>query len=196
MAAPHAGLAPGAAPDQGKAYLKYLDVGYYLRRNIARALALGLQADPGRRVLDLGCGAGYFLLVCRHLGHEVQGLDLGGIPVFDALSRCFGIRRERHRIRQREQLPREACRGCDVITAFAVRFDRTDAARRWGPEDWRFFLADAHALLAPGGRLICRWNAESRARMARGEYRDVFAHAPGLAAWFAGRKGVVLQRVD
>jgi len=28
------------------------------------------------RILDVGCGKGYFLLACRTLGYEVEGLDI------------------------------------------------------------------------------------------------------------------------
>jgi SAM-dependent methyltransferase len=54
---------------------KYLNLDTWLRRAIRNYLELDLFSDDGgrRRVLDLGCGMGYFLEVCRHRGHDVVG---------------------------------------------------------------------------------------------------------------------------
>ena len=39
------------------------------------------------RVLDMGCGYGYFLAACRERGYEVQGLDVSGFAVQHATDR-------------------------------------------------------------------------------------------------------------
>lgn len=53
----------------------------------------GIPLPEGKRVLDLGCGGGYFLNLCRQLGAMVQGIEPSphgatiargqGIPVFE-----------------------------------------------------------------------------------------------------------------
>ena len=38
-----------------------------------RVIELGLDKSAPSSVLDLGCGAGYFLHCCKFLGHNVHG---------------------------------------------------------------------------------------------------------------------------
>ena len=51
-----------AAGEQSK-WTKYLDARKWLVRSTEQARKLGLVLNPPRDVLDLGCGAGYFLFV-------------------------------------------------------------------------------------------------------------------------------------
>src|ERR1700744_3901351 len=48
---------------------KYFDKQLWLRSKMMRAIELGLDRGSSRAVLDLGCGAGYFLCCCKYLGH-------------------------------------------------------------------------------------------------------------------------------
>jgi SAM-dependent methyltransferase len=185
----------GLAPEQRLPYTKYLDVGYYLRHNVVRALDLGLDRAPVQRVLDLGCGAGFFLAACRHLGHEVRGLDLGGIAVFDELICLLSIPRVEHEIRPRVPLPRLDGEPFHLITAFAVRFDRLRDGRRWSPSDWESFLADVRSRLAPGGRFVCKWNRASRGLMREESLRGLFARCTGFETRFLDEKRVSFRRV-
>jgi len=184
------------APEQRLPYTKYLDVSYYLRRNVVRALDLGLDRMPAQRVLDLGCGAGFFLAACRHLGHEVQGLDLGGIPVFDEMIRLLAIPRIEHEIRPRVPLPRLDGEPFDLVTAFAVRFDRLRSGRRWSPSDCEAFLADVRSRLALGGRFVCKWNRASRRLMRQEPLRGLFTRCAGFDTRFLDEKRVSFRRVS
>jgi hypothetical protein len=46
----------------------------YLLKNAERITRLGLQKSKGLRILDLGCGFGYFMYAAKHLGHQTMGL--------------------------------------------------------------------------------------------------------------------------
>src|SRR5262245_66568700 len=78
---------------------KYLRLPLYLRDSVARAVALGLDRSPPLRVLDLGSGAGYFLLACRHFGHDALGFDLPANEFYRAMFRRFGLARVEGTIR-------------------------------------------------------------------------------------------------
>jgi hypothetical protein len=57
----------------GQNWTKYFDNRRWLKLNIRRAQDIGLdRALRPLRVLDLGSGAGYFLFVCRELGHAAN----------------------------------------------------------------------------------------------------------------------------
>ncbi len=43
---------------------------------IVKALLVRLHDPRRRRILDLGCGGGYFVAVCRHLGHSCDGTEV------------------------------------------------------------------------------------------------------------------------
>ena len=77
---------------------------------------------PPRDVLDLGCGAGYFMVVCRALGARTVGLDRKNDQVFNQLIELFGLDRIGRRIRPLVKLP-DFKRRFDLITGFMVCFN-------------------------------------------------------------------------
>jgi SAM-dependent methyltransferase len=139
---------------------KYLDARKWLGRNIDYARRFGWLLDPPRDTLDLGCGAGYFLFVMRHLGSNVLGLDLED-PIFNDILRALRIERVPFRIKRREKLPDFGGRKFDLITAWMICFndyDRDDAI--WGPLDWDYLLNDLTEKLTPKGRITFYFNAQ------------------------------------
>src|SRR5262249_1749441 len=86
-------------------YAKYFKKRTWLRSKIMRALEIGVDKMPPGAVLDLGCGPGYFLYVCKYLGHSVHGLDLADDPFFNDAIRLFGIARTDAEIRPYRPLP-------------------------------------------------------------------------------------------
>src|SRR5205814_10039382 len=60
----------------------YEDAAHWIGVHVAHAQDLWLDRTPPLRILDLGCGAGYFLYVCRFFGHEALGLDTDEEPLF------------------------------------------------------------------------------------------------------------------
>jgi SAM-dependent methyltransferase len=153
--------APGlddAALRATRAPVKYLDPARQVKRNLRRAAELELHGRPPLRILDLGCGAGYFLKICAILGHRATGLDLDENPIFREVVTALGVNRLIGRIDPLTPVP-VAGGPFDLITAFAVCFNDHNGPEPWGPAGWRFFLDDAAGrLLAPRGRLLMKLN--------------------------------------
>jgi len=132
---------------------KYLmDVDKWLGTNIERVLSLGLDLKSGKRVLDLGAGPGYFLHICKLLGHDVLGLDmLEPINVWYAdMFELFSMpQRVIWRIDPFVPLPGLGPR-FDYVCSFMVCFNRHLEECVWKVEEWRFFLDDLWTHLKPG----------------------------------------------
>src|SRR5213083_1888745 len=101
---------------------KYADVDRWLRVNRERVQDLKLHRSAPMRVLDLGCGAGFFLFILKSLGCSVRGLDIDDFSLFADLLDLFGIPRVVWRITAFERLP-ELGQKSDWITAFSVNFN-------------------------------------------------------------------------
>ncbi len=118
---------------------KYLDLPKWIEINLRRVQKLCLDASPRRRVLDIGCGAGYFLYICKLLGHEVVGVDLPGQAMFSELTELLGVPVVPHRVEPMQPLP-DLGGPFDVATAFMITFNGHCTDRVWGPKEWRFLL--------------------------------------------------------
>jgi 2-polyprenyl-3-methyl-5-hydroxy-6-metoxy-1,4-benzoquinol methylase len=111
---------------------------------VASARRLGefrhIPLPVGKKILDFGCGGGYFLRICRELGADVQGIEPSahgaeitrrqGIPVFNGTLEQFQAERGGDRF--------------DVITSNHVLEHVPDPVRT---------LAGLGSLLAPGGSI-------------------------------------------
>lgn len=161
-------------------WTKYLDVNKWLTLNIRYAKELGLIGEPPRSVLDLGCGGGFFLVVCRTLGAKVLGVDLDKDLVLNEMIRLFRLERVAWRIRAFVKLP-DFKRKFDLITAFMICFNFPPRHPYWGPRQWHFFIDDMADRLLPEGRLLLSLNKQPDGK----EYDDV------LKAYFESRGGVV-----
>ncbi len=173
------GSLPPTAPALWRHYAKYLDLEKRLPINIQRAQELNLQRVPSLKILDIGCGGGFFLFVAQSLGHCGLGFDVEGIPVFDGLVELFGVERRNYRITAFEPLPDFGGK-FDLITAFATAFHggREDSWR-WGPEEWDFFISDLKRHLEPGGRIFFDLNAAYDGEYFTPEIREVFLRHDG-----------------
>lgn len=168
----------------------------YWLENATRLPLLGLSRAAPQRVLDLGCGPGYFVALCREAGHAALGLDVPGTAVYDALTAALGVERVERVIRPNERFSAELG-PFDLITAFSIDFDEVDD-RVWTVDEWAFFMDDARSLLRPDGRLCLRFNlAKYRAPSLAAQpllWRAV-TDAPGFAVTLLNHRDVLLQRV-
>jgi SAM-dependent methyltransferase len=161
----------------------YEDAAYWIGINVERAQDLWLDRTPPLRILDLGCGAGYFLYVGRFFGHEGLGLDTDEDPLFGGITELLNIRRVVSRIHSRVPLP-DLGEKFDLVTAHRVCFHRINRApsgewNEWTPTDWEFFINDIQTkFLKPNGRLLLDFNP-------RRDGSSFFT--PALRTWFLAK---------
>jgi SAM-dependent methyltransferase len=137
---------------------RFADVPYWIRINVERAQDIWLDRAPPLRLLDLGCGAGYFLYVCRFFGHTVLGLDTDDAPLFRATIELLNVPRVIARIEPAVPLPDLGSR-FDLVTAHRICFQRIGGRNEWTPRHWEFFISDIRTrFLDPGGRLLLDFN--------------------------------------
>jgi len=153
---------------------KYVDFPIWLLRNIHRAAQLGLHEASGLRILDIGCGPGYFIAAARALGHECRGIDVPNswftpleLQVYSELLQALNCHQyvSPLSIERFVPLPFHG-EQCDLITAFLVCFNRHDKPDQWGVPEWRFFVEDALRNLREGGRLFLGLN-DNRKRFGK-----------------------------
>lgn len=153
---------------------KYFDKQLWLRSKMMRVVELGLDKSAPSSVLDLGCGAGYFLYCCKYLGHDVHGLDLPHYEFYRDMIALFGISRTGFRIEPHQSLP-PLGRRFDVITAHQICFNGHKTENLWGVEEWDFFLNDLEENhLNPGGMIALEFNEEPSIGFYTKEVRKYF----------------------
>jgi SAM-dependent methyltransferase len=176
---------------------KYLELGAYVHESAQRCCALGLFDDgQPKRILDLGCGPGYFLAVCRSLGHEVLGVDLADQPLYNELVEFLELPRIVHRVTPRSPLP--PLEGeFDIVSAFGVvfNFEPGPTGGSWSAEEWADVLDTFLGVLTPGGRIVIHFNADSRTgQLYPSGLRRQLKRRPGIHARFFGEH-LVIERV-
>ncbi len=164
---------------------KYLDLAEWMPTNAKRIRDVMLRpAPPKKRVLDIGCGTGYFLYIAKSLGHDVLGMDIPGHKLFDEVcNNLLHIPRCLHTIEPYQKLP-DLGAPFDLISAHMTCFNRYEDGKRWGPEEWKFFLDDIETRLTPTGFIHMDLNAEL----------DGSHMAPALRQFFIDRGAKVDRR--
>jgi SAM-dependent methyltransferase len=162
---------------------KFTDAPRWIRESLREAKILGLHRRQGLRILDIGCGPGFFLYVCQRLGHNVIGVDVDQTPLFRETVAILKVQREIARISPFEPLTNLGG-PFDFITAFGICFDKVKRPNekrfRWGVEEWRFFLDDVVKQLEPGGQLILRFNPRPNNSNYPRELRNLFREKGAL----------------
>ena len=165
-----------AVADPGADWPKYLDLDRWIGVNIRRIRQLELDVARPKRILDLGCGAGYFLYIAQLLGHSGIGLDMDRLPMFREITRLLGVRRVVQQIQAFHPLPNFGQK-FDAITAFMICFNNHKMPELWGVPEWEFFLDDLAKHLTRRGRVWLELNQE---------YDGTF-YTPELKAFFQKR---------
>jgi SAM-dependent methyltransferase len=111
---------------------------YYMPEKWEHRIAIE-DLRPCRRVLEIGCGTGEFIQRLRHLGLNVEGIELNEDAV--AAARRSGLPVHRVTLSELARIGRQF----DAICAFQVLEHVPNP---------KTFLADALGLLSDGGRLI------------------------------------------
>ena len=141
----------------------YEDAAYWIGVNVKHLQDLWLDRAPPLQILDLGCGAGYFLYLCRLFGHEGLGIDTGEDPFFGGTTQFLGVHRVIARITAQTPLP-DLGKRFDLVTGHRVCFhwitrDENGVWKEWTPADWEFFINDIRTrFLKPHGRLLLDMN--------------------------------------
>ena len=155
-------------------YAKYANIEPWLRLNRERVQDLNLHRSAPKRVLDLGCGGGFFLFILKNLGHSVLGMDVERVPLFGELIDLFGVPRVVYRISAFEPLP-DVGETFDWITGFSTNFYLYHPSKeRWGTGEWDYFLRDLQRHLAPGGKVFFGLNPLYNGDYYTPELRDLF----------------------
>src|SRR5213594_2206840 len=155
-------------------YAKYANIEPWLQLNREGVQDLNLHRSSPKRVLDLGCGGGFFLFILKNLGHSVLGLDVERVPSFGELLELFEVPRLVYRINAFEPLP-DLGEKLDWITSFSVNFNLYHPSKeRWGTAEWDFFLRDLQQHLAPGGKVFFGLNPLYNGDYYSPELRDLF----------------------
>jgi SAM-dependent methyltransferase len=157
----------------GADWPKYLDLNRWIGVNIRRIHQLELDLSQPKQILDLGCGAGYFLYIAQLLGHSGLGLDMDRLPMFREITRLLGVRRVVQRIQAFRPLPSFGQK-FDVITAFMVCFNDHKMPGLWGVQEWDFFLDDLAKHLKPRGRVWLELNQEYDGTFYTRELKEFF----------------------
>ena len=165
-----------AVTDPGADWPKYLDLDRWIGVNIRRIRQLELDVARPKQILDLGCGAGYFLYIAQLLGHSGIGLDMDRLSMFREITQLLGVRRVVQRIDAFRPLPNFGQK-FDVITAFMICFNNHKMPALWGVPEWEFFLDDLAKHLKPRGRVWLELNQE---------YDETF-YTPQLKEFFKKR---------
>jgi SAM-dependent methyltransferase len=160
-------------------YAKYADVEHWLEINLPRVEELKIDQSAPKQILDLGCGAGFFLFLAKQFGHSGVGVDVGDYSLSNELIELFGVERLTWRIRAFEPLP-DFGRQFDLITAFSAAFNRNaDETRGWTADEWDFFLNDLNRHLKPGGQILLEINSGKDKTYYPAEVREFFQKRNG-----------------
>ena len=147
-------------------FTKYLDDSVFVKVALACAYRLNLHRSAPKTILDIGTGAGYFPLVCRHFGHDVIACDVDDDPVLNDITASLGVDRKPWRVTAFENGPNFG-RRFDLVTAFQLGFDRSEPDGKvalWGEKEWDFFLRDlaVNYLNSDGEVMLSGFNRKAR----------------------------------
>lgn len=167
-------------PDPGDRPQKYVQLEHWLRVNLQRIRDIDLDLARQKRILDIGCGAGYFLYLAKQYGHDVFGLDIDSFPLFTETTEFLGVPRIIWRIEPFVRLP-DLGQKFDLMTAHMICFNGHNSDAVWSVPEWEFFLDDLSTHMNPGARVQLVMNREP----------DGSLYTPELKKYFQSRGAIV-----
>lgn len=113
------------------------------------------------KILDIGCGPGYFIYIANYFGNYAKGLDLPSNEIYNLLVKELSLHRDIKEIKKSESLNLEENKSFDLITAFMVCFDGHGTNQSWKKIDWMFFIDDIQKnYLKANGRIVLGLNPD------------------------------------
>jgi SAM-dependent methyltransferase len=154
---------------------KYADYNYWIPFNVVRIGTLSLHELRPLRMLDVGCGPGYFMAAALACGHDCYGIDAPAGVLTDVETRVYSEmlgalscseRVSPLLIERFQPMPLEV-HNLDLITAFWICFNRHQRTDEWGIAEWRFWVEDALSHVTDGGVIHLELNSH------RERYREL-----------------------
>lgn len=128
-----------------------------------------LNLTPGARVLDVGCGPGWFWQSCTHLPDDLELtlLDQSAHMVDQATARLAHLNVAGSVVSDAAKLPFDD-QSFDVVTAMHMLYHMPDPAQA---------LREMHRVLVPGGRCIVTTNSPDNLPQIAALSREAFGSA-------------------
>jgi len=141
-------------------------------RTRLRRVSSALVTGPRHRIIEIGTAAGYFCDEARRLGWEASAVEVSDWATVKTRARGFRVEESLAAYRGSEPV--------DAIACFQVLEHVPDVDAT---------LADAAALLRPGGVFVCEtWDVASRtARLAGRRWQQL---SPPSVLWLFSRTGI------
>ena len=138
--------------------LKWCDWRQYAGHALGNAQRLGLLDCEPKRILDIGCGFGYFIRACNLHGHDATGVDWPARPAAECYQEAvqiMGVNVHWHVITVQHILPSELSE-YDLITVHSLGLpagpsEGKDEKRPW----WRYaaMIEEVITRMKPGGTI-------------------------------------------
>lgn len=170
-----------------------------LRIAIVKAMMMGLHAAQPLRILDIGHGGGYFVVVCRHLGHVCDGsevpferLPVEAAALYAEITAALGFH-DQQRMVVEAYHPLALRTTYDVICAHKICFNNYLKPSEWSVPQWRFFVEDARRFLGPDGRIVLELN-ENPERYGAMRWYDAALHEYFSSVGVVSGNWIVIER--
>ena len=182
-----------AAYDKHYTRKNYFAYRRWLYRPYIKALVVKLGLEPGARILDVGCGQGFFTGLFADMGLDALGIDISSEGIRAALRECGDRSRVRllvgdiRKIDLKEEFDCVFTRSCSLYNTdeFAVRSEVSE---------------DLMKVVKPGGLLVFDYysrpcSSEKGSAWRYHSFEDVQSHFSGMGevqCFFSSRVDTVL----